>query len=287
MLSTVKEPVRRHQGVSSTFPLRFVIALSVLSGILFFVLVSPIISLVANSTPGGLLLSLRDSQVLAALYLTIYTSGLTSLVAVLLGVPLGYLLGKYEFRGRSFLDSIIEIPLVIPHTVAGIALLTIYGAYQPIGSIFNGYGIRLTNDVIGIVITLVFVSSTYTVKQVEDAVRAMDPKYELVSRSLGASATFTFFRVTIPNIWRSIVSGAILTWARASSEVGALFVMSYYPAVASIFIWNLYAGYGLHESVLNGVVLSPGAVNVAVLMIVINLAIFVLFKMIQRTRGGK
>jgi len=273
--------------VSSTFPLRFVIALSVLSGILFFVLVSPIISLVANSTPGGLLLSLRDSQVLAALYLTIYTSGLTSLVAVLLGVPLGYLLGKYEFRGRSFLDSIIEIPLVIPHTVAGIALLTIYGAYQPIGSIFNGYGIRLTNDVIGIVITLVFVSSTYTVKQVEDAVRAMDPKYELVSRSLGASATFTFFRVTIPNIWRSIVSGAILTWARASSEVGALFVMSYYPAVASIFIWNLYAGYGLHESVLNGVVLSPGAVNVAVLMIVINLAIFVLFKMIQRTRGGK
>jgi ABC-type sulfate transport system permease component len=63
--------------------------------------------------------------------------------------------------------------------------------------------------------------------------------------------------------------------------------MSYYPAVASIFIWNLYAGYGLHESVLNGVVLSPGAVNVAVLMIVINLAIFVLFKMVQRTRGGK
>src|SRR5208337_4180523 len=287
MLSAVKESVRRDQGMSSTFPLRFVIALSVLSGILFFVLVSPIISLVATSTPGGLLLSLRDSEVLSALYLTIYTSGLTSLVAVLLGVPLGYLLGKYEFRGRSFLDSIIEVPLVIPHTVAGIALLTIYGAYQPIGSIFNGYGIRLTNDVIGIVITLVFVSSTYTVKQVEDAVRAMDPKYELVSRSLGASATFTFFRVTIPNIWRSIVSGAILTWARASSEVGALFVMSYYPAVASIFIWNLYAGYGLHESVLNGVVLSPGAVNVAVLMIAINLAIFVLFKMMQRTRGGK
>jgi len=287
MLSTTKEPVRRDQGLSSTFPLRFVIALSVLSGILFFVLVSPIISLVANSTPGGLLLSLRDSQVLSALYLTIYTSGLTSLVAVLLGVPLGYLLGKYEFRGRSFLDSIIEVPLVIPHTVAGIALLTIYGAYQPIGSIFNVYGIRLTNDVIGIVITLVFVSSTYTVKQVEDAVRAMDPKYELVSRSLGASATFTFFRVTIPNIWRSIVSGAILTWARASSEVGALFVMSYYPAVASIFIWNLYAGYGLHESVLNGVVLSPGAVNVAVLMIFINLAIFVLFKMMQRAKGGK
>ena len=287
MLSTTKEPVRRDQDMSSTFPLRFVIALSALSGILFFVLVSPIISLVANSTPGGLWLSLRDSEVLSALYLTIYTSGLTSLVAVLLGVPLGYLLGKYEFRGRSLLDSIIEVPLVIPHTVAGIALLTIYGAYQPIGSIFNGYGIRLTNDVIGIVITLVFVSSTYTVKQVEDAVRAMDPKYELVSRSLGASATFTFFRVTIPNIWRSIVSGAILTWARASSEVGALFVMSYYPAVASIFIWNLYAGYGLHESVSNGVVLSPGAVNVAALMIFINLAIFVLFKLVQRAKGGK
>jgi molybdate/tungstate transport system permease protein len=270
--------------LSPGFPVRFVFVLSLLSGILFFLLFSPVLSLVGSSSLSGLLLALNNTEAVSAIALTVYTSGLTALAAVLLGVPLGYLLGKYEFPGRSLIDSIIEIPLMIPHTVAGIALITIFGSAELVGGIFYGYGIRLTNDVLGIVLTLIFVSATYTVKQVEVAIRSLDPKLELVSRSLGASSTFTFLKVTLPNIWRSVVTGAILTWARASSEVGALFIMAYYPAVASILIWNLYAGYGLHESVSNGVVLSPGSVNVAALMIFINLAIFIMFKLVQRKR---
>ena len=271
---------------SPSFPMRFVLVLTVLSGILFFLLVSPVLNLVASSSFSGLLLAASNAEAVSAIALTIYTSGLTALAAVFFGLPLGYLLGKYQFPGRSLLDSIIEIPLMIPHTVAGIALITIFGPAEVIGSIFNGYGIRMTDSVLGIVLTLVFVSSTYTVKQVEEAVKSLDPKLDLVSRSLGASATFAFLNVTLPNIWRSVVSGAILTWARASSEAAALFIMAYYPTVASVEIWNLYAAYGLHESVSNGVILSPGAVNVAALMILINLAIFVLFKLVQRKRGN-
>ena len=270
--------------LSPGFPVRFVFVLSLLSGILFFLLVSPVLSLIGTSSLSGLLLALNNPEAVSAIALTVYTSGLTALAAVLFGVPLGYILGKYEFPGRSLIDSIIEIPLMIPHTVAGIALITIFGSAELVGAVFYGYGIRLTNDVLGIVLTLIFVSATYTVKQVEVAIRSLDPKLELVSRSLGASSTFTFLKVTLPNIWRSVVTGAILTWARASSEVGALFIMAYYPAVASILIWNLYAGYGLHESVSNGVVLSPGSVNVAALMIFINVAIFIMFKLVQRKR---
>jgi molybdate/tungstate transport system permease protein len=270
--------------ISPGFPVTFVFVLSALSGILFFLLFSPVVSLIGTSSMAGIALAVSNSEAVSAILLTVYASALTAAVAVLLGVPLGYLLGKYQFPGRSLIDSIIEIPLMIPHTVAGIALITIFGSAQLVGAFFNGYGIRLTNNVLGIVLTLVFVSATYTVKQVEEAIRFMDPKLELVSRSLGASSTFTFVKVTLPNIWRSVVSGAILTWARASSEVGALFIMAYYPSVASILIWNLYAGYGLHQSISNGVVLSPGAVNVAALMIFINLAIFVMFKLIQRRR---
>jgi len=270
--------------LSPGFPLRFVFALSLLSGILFFLLFSPVLSLIGTSSLSGVLLALRNTEALSAIALTVYTAGLTALVAVLLGVPLGYLLGKYQFPGRSLIDSVIEIPLMIPHTVAGIALITIFGSAELVGAVFNGYGIKLTNNVIAIVLTLIFVSATYTVKQVEEAIKSLDPKLELVSRSLGASSTFTFVKVTLPNIWRSVVTGAILTWARASSEVGALFIMAYYPAVASILIWNLYAGYGLHESISNGVVLSPGSVNVAALMIFINLAIFIMFKLVQRKR---
>ena len=270
--------------LSPGFPLRFVFVLSALSGLLFFLLVSPVASLIGSSSVHGLILAMSNTEALSAIGLTVYTSGLTAVVAVILGVPFGYLLGKYNFRGRSIIDSIIEIPLMIPHTVAGIALITVFGSAELVGGLFSTYGIRMTNDITGIVITLVFVSATYTVKQVEEAIRSMDPKLELVSRSLGASSTFTFFNVTLPSIWRSVVTGAILTWARASSEVGALFIMAYYPAVASILVWNLYAGYGLRESISNGVVLSPGAVNVAALMIFINLGIFILFKLVQRRR---
>ncbi len=270
--------------LSPGFPVRFVFVLSALSGVLFFLLVSPVLSLVGTSSLSGLVLAISNTEAVSAISLTVYTSGLTALVAVLLGVPLGYLLGKYQFPGRSLVDSMIEIPLMIPHTVAGIALITIFGSAELVGAVFNGFGVKLTNNVLGIVLTLIFVSATYTVKQVEESIRSLDPKLELVSRSLGASSTFTFVKITLPNIWRSVVTGAILTWARASSEVGALFIMAYYPPVASILIWNLYAGYGLHESVSNGTVLSPGAVNVAALMIFINLAIFVLFKLVQRKR---
>ncbi len=270
--------------LSPGFPVRFVFVLSALSGVLFFLLVSPVLSLVGTSSLSGLVLAISNTEAVSAISLTVYTSGLTALVAVLLGVPLGYLLGKYQFPGRSLVDSIVEIPLMIPHTVAGIALITIFGSAELVGAVFNGFGVKLTNNVLGIVLTLIFVSATYTVKQVEESIRSLDPKLELVSRSLGASSTFTFVKITLPNIWRSVVTGAILTWARASSEVGALFIMAYYPPVASILIWNLYAGYGLHESVSNGTVLSPGAVNVAALMIFINLAIFVLFKLVQRKR---
>jgi molybdate/tungstate transport system permease protein len=259
-----------------------VFVLSALSGLLFFLLVSPVLSLILSSSISGLALAITNSEAVAAIGLTVYTSGLTAALAVVLGIPLGYILGKYNFHGRSLIDSIIEVPLMIPHTVAGIALITVFGSAELIGGFFYNYGIRMTNDVTAIVITLVFVSATYTVKQVEEAIRSMDPKLELVSRSLGASSTFTFFNVT--SIWRSVVTGAILTWARASSEVGALFIMAYYPTVASILVWNLYAGYGLRASFSNGQVLSPGAVNVAALMILINLAIFVLFKLVQRRR---
>ena len=193
---------------SPSFPLRFVLVLTVLSGILFFLLVSPVLSLVASSSFSGIILAASNAEAVSTIALTIYTSGLTALAAVFLGLPLGYLLGKYQFPGRSLLDSIIEIPLMIPHTVAGIALITIFGPSQVIGSIFNGYGIRMTDSVLGIVLTLIFVSSTYTVKQVEEAVKSIDPKLDLVSRSLGASATFTFLNVTFPNMWRSVVSGA-------------------------------------------------------------------------------
>lgn len=270
--------------LSPGFPIRFVFVLSALSGVLFFLLVSPVLSLILGSSFSGLMLAITNAEAVSSIALTIYTSGLTAVVAVIFGIPLGYLLGKYEFRGRSIIDSVIEIPLMIPHTVAGIALITIFGSAELVGALFKGYGLRLTDDVMGIVLTLVFVSATYTVKQVEEAIKSLDPKLELVSRSLGASSTFTFFYVTMPSIWRSVVTGAILTWARASSEVGALFIMAYYPPVASILIWNLYAGYGLHESISNGEVLSPGAVNVAALMILINLGIFVLFKLVQRKR---
>ena len=157
-------------SLSPGFLLRFVLVLSALSGILFFLLVSPVLSLIGISSLAGIPLAMSSTEAVSAIALTVYTSGLTALVAVLLGVLLGFLLGKYQLPGRTLVDSLIEIPLMIPHKVPAIGLITIFGSAQLVGAVFNGNGIKMTNNVLGIVLTLVFVGDTYTVKQVEEAI---------------------------------------------------------------------------------------------------------------------
>ncbi len=200
---------------------------------------------------GSLESTLRDPEVISALENSVITATVTALLAIVLGVPLGYVLARKEFRGKDLVQGMVDVPIVIPHSVVGIALLTTFSS-----SILDNY--------LGIIAAMLFVSASFTVNAARDRFASIDERLEHVARTLGASKWRTFTTVTFPLSLPAILSGAIMTWARAISEVGALLVVAYYPKTAQILVLDYFEEFGLSAS-------RP----VAVLLVLMSLSVFV------------
>jgi len=158
-----------------------------------------------------LIKTLHDELVLKALKNSLLTSTATMLISLLFGVPLGYVLARKEFKGKSFVQAAVDIPIVIPHSVVGIMLLVTFSN-------------RILDSYLGIIMAMLFVSAPFTINAARDGFLAVDEKLEHVARTLGASKLKAFFTVSLPLALPSILSGAIMTWARAISEVGAILI---------------------------------------------------------------
>ena len=198
--------------------------------------------------------TLHDPIVISAVKRSLLTATATALIALALGIPLGYVLARKDFPGKSFVQAIIDVPIVIPHSVVGIMLLVTYSTY-----ILDNYK--------GIIAAMLFVSASFTINSARDGFLAVDEKLEAVARTLGASRLKTFFLVSLPMAFPAIASGAIMTWARAVSEVGSILIVAYYPMTAQVLILEYFNNYGLRAS-------RP----IAVLMVTISLGIFVLLR---------
>ena len=203
---------------------------------------------------GAFLKTIHDPVVLSAVKRSLLTATATALIALLFGVPLGYVLARKDFPGKSFVQAIVDVPIVIPHSVVGIMLLVTYSTY-------------ILDNYLGIISAMLFVSASFTINSAKDGFLAVDEKLEAVARTLGASHLRTFFSVSLPIAFPSIASGAIMTWARAISEVGAVLIVAYYPMTAQVLILEYFNNYGLRAS-------RP----IAVLMVTISLGIFVLLR---------
>ena len=137
---------------------------------------------------------------------------------------------------------------MIPHPVIGIAILSIAGRGHWLGDILSDLSIRILSSVTGLVIVLTYVGLPFYVNTVKAGFEAVSPRLEHVSRSLGASMTGTFFRVTMPLAWRSMLVGAIMCCARAVSEFGAVVIVAYHPITAPVLIYERFTAYGLAYS---------------------------------------
>ena len=144
----------------------------------------------------------------------------------MLGTPLAYLLARYEFRGKFFVDLLIDLPIVLPPTVAGVALLVALGRRGVVGEHLDDGGITIGFTTTAVVLAQLFVSAPFYIRTVKAGFEAVEPVYEGVAWTLGASPLRTFFRITLPLAWPSIVAGAILCWARALSELGATLIFA-------------------------------------------------------------
>jgi len=249
--------------------------LTISSGIivLAFILL-PLVDMVTAPSFSMLRETLKDKDVLRSIWLSIYASGTAALISFVFGTPLAYLLARARFKGKRLVESIIDLPIVIPHPVVGIAILSVAGRNHWIGQALSDLGIRIMGSVAGIITVLTFVGLPFYINTAKDGFEAISPRLEKVSRSLGASMTSTFFRITFPLAWRSMVIGLIMCTARAISEFGAVVIVAYHPMIAPVMIYERFEAYGLKYS-------QP----VAVWLVLVCLCLFLALRILTLRRS--
>ncbi|MFP3074552.1 MAG: ABC transporter permease [Caldivirga sp.] len=297
-------------------PLRVALAVSIL--ILLLLIVYPIVLLITLGS-AQLASALSVGSFIDAIEVTVIMSTLSALVAIVMGTPLAYLLARYEFRFKQILDSIIDIPIMVPHIIVGImivlafasryniifntlnlvahklmlidAALSRYGLLHALLSpVLNALvnlltgitGIRFVNTLWGAVAAVAFLSSTYYIRVVEAAISMVNPEMEIVARTLGASPSRVFISITLPKVWKAMANGALLSWARSVSEAGALFIVAYSIYFNGNYIYP--ASVYIYESYV-GVGLA-NAVKYSAALLIIVLIIFVAYRVALGIRRG-
>lgn len=230
-------------------------------------IVLPLLSTVLATSPAALWETLGDSEVMTSLALTFYSAALATLLAAATGIPLAYLLARFDFPGKRFVEGIVDLPVIIPHTVAGIALLMVFGRQALLGRLGAAVGVQFTHSVAGIVIAMLFVSLPFLVNNARETFQMINPEMESVALTMGASRWQAFRYVTLPLSWRGVLAGALMTWARGVSEFGAVVILAYNPKIIPVLVYERFAGFGL-----------AAARPVAVLLILAALAVFLLLR---------
>lgn len=191
-----------------------------LVAVAFFAL--PFIGLLARAPWGSVLDVLGDPSVQTALWLSIRTSLTATAIALVLGVPLAWMLARVPFPGSSAVRALCTLSMVLPPVVGGVALFFSFGRRGLFGQYLDRwFDIQLPFTTWGVVVAQTFVSMPFLVITVEAALRQMDRRYEDAARTLGGSRWYVFRRVTLPTIRPALIAGAVLTWARALGEFGA------------------------------------------------------------------
>ncbi len=252
----------------------FVISFTLIGGALLLFVFLPVLTTLLGTGITLLGETLRDPAVWSALWLTFSAALWATILAFLSGIPLAYLLARYEFRGKPWIEGLINLPIVIPHTAAGIALLMVFGRQTILGQFFARFGISFVDQLPGIVVGMLFVSLPFLVNGAREAFALVDPELERVALSDGASRWQAFFLVTLPLAWRGVMAGALMMWGRGISEFGAVVILAYHPKTMPVLVYERFYSFGL-----------SAAQPVAVILILAALLVFVLVQILSRVRG--
>jgi molybdate/tungstate transport system permease protein len=230
-------------------------------GSLFIVfIIFPMLNLLLYFSPQ----SIYDKSLINAIIVSLVAATTSTLISIIFALPLGYILARKNFAGKSIIESIIDLPIVIPHTVAGIILLLVFGSTGIWGAPLSTIGIKFYYALPGIIVAMLFVSAPFLINQVKEGIKKIDERYEYTAMSLGATRFKTFKDIILPQIRGNILSGSVNSWARALSEFGAVMMIAFYPMVAPTYIYFLYTNYGLKR-----------ALPATAFLLLITLAIFI------------
>ena len=244
---------------------------SLFGALVLIFIVAPLLGMFVHTEVPQLTETARDREVLNSIKLTLLTSAAGTVFFAILSIPFAYILARRLFPFKRLVLGIIDLPVVIPHTAAGIAILGFISRDTIIGKSADAIGLNLVGHPIGIALAMAFVSIPFLINAARDGFESVPVRLEQAAMNLGASPVRVFFTVSLPLAWRNIVSGMILMFARGMSEFGAVVIVAYHPMVAPVLIYERFGSFGLQY-----------ARPVAVLFIVVSLAFFILLRFLSK-----
>jgi molybdate/tungstate transport system permease protein len=251
----------------------FYLLSAVLGSLLLVFVLLPLAGMLFSPPPASLAQALGDPEVVQSITLTFGASLLATFLTVLGGVPLAYLLARRRFPLRRAVESIIDLPVVIPHTTAGIALLVVFGSQGLLGKPLAVVGINFVDSLAGITTAMAFVSLPYLVSLSRQAFSAVSTELEQAAFVDGASPFQVFWRVSLPLARRGVIGGILMMWARGISEFGAVVILAYHPKIVPVLVFELFQGFGL-----------SAAQPVAVILVIVVLILFILLRTLLAPR---
>ena len=245
--------------------------------LVLFLLV-PLAALLLRLSPAALLTHLVQPQVAQAIGLSMATTILTLGITLVVGTPVGYLLARGHFRGRQVLDTLIDLPMVLPPAVAGIALLLAFGRRGIWGQYLSSAGIDIAFTQTAVILAQLFVASPFYVKAAAAGFSAIDHDLEQAAALDGASNWQIFRLITLPLAGTTLLGGAVMTWARALGEFGATIIFAgNFPGRTQTMPLAIYLGFELDLNV---------ALTLAVILLAASFLVLLVVKGIlgQRVR---
>ncbi len=248
---------------------KFQLVIIFLSGVALLFIIAPMFGLMFSSSLSQLTETVADKEVQNSILLTLTTAFFATLVFSIAGIPLAYILARKEFPGKRLVSGIIDLPVVIPHTAAGIAILGVISRNSVLGKTAGAIGLDLVGNPVGISIAMAFVSVPFLLNAARDGFVSVPVRLEKTALNLGASPLRVFFTISLPLASRNIVSGAIMMFARGMSEFGAVVIVAYHPMITPIMIYERFGAFGLKY-----------AQPVAVIFVSVSLIFFIVLRMI-------
>ena len=251
----------------------FRLLLAFLGGLVLLFIIAPLLGLLLDTSPGSLIETVNDKEVTRSIWLTLSTSMAATLMMAFGAIPLAYLLARKNFYGKRLVLGIIDLPVVIPHSAAGIAILSIISRDAIVGKTAGLFNLNLVGHPLGIMAAMAFVSLPFLINAARDGFAEVPIRLEKAAQNLGASNVMTFFLISLPLAKRSVISGLILMFARGMSEFGAVIIVAYHPMITPILIYERFNSFGLNY-----------ARPVALLFIAICLVFFIILRLIVKEK---
>ncbi|OQX72180.1 MAG: molybdenum ABC transporter permease [Bacteroidetes bacterium 4484_249] len=240
-----------------------------LSALVLLFIIAPLTGMVLSTSFPSIVETTQDVEVQNSILITLLTAFAATIVFAIAGVPFAYFLSRKDFPGKQLVLGIINLPIVIPHTAAGIAVLGFISRDSIPGKIADTFGYSLVGSPAGISLAMAFVSVPFLLNAARDGFAGVPVRLEKAALNLGASPARVFFTISLPLAWRNIVSGAIMMFARGMSEFGAVIIVAYHPMITPVLIYERFSTFGLKY-----------AQPVAVIFILVTLVFFVALRLV-------